>query len=156
MKLILFEYKCETCQTSFKAPDIPAYSYGEFLLRSYKEQDLRYLNAIESVEYSEVDEELKINDETCKLDDLKRSDVLQGIFGAVVCDPSITGESFHIGLRPFCQRCGSDKISSWQITDPVEFLEMEVKPVTCSNWNKLKLAEKKSKISDAAKIFLNK
>lgn len=81
MKLALFEYICSCCGSKFKAGQLSPANYGEFLLRKRGSNAVLYIDAIEDVSYSEVSEELKINNFTKNKTELERSDILRKIFG---------------------------------------------------------------------------
>lgn len=154
MKLVLFEYKCKYCEAIFKAPQISPHAYGEFLLRKKTSSSLRYLDAIASSVYSDVADELQINPETSGLSELTRSDILQVIFGPVACDPDSDGEPFEMGLLPYCPNCKERSSLSWKITDPIEFVEIDVPSVQFFVWQRLTAKEKKMKIEQALQKFL--
>ena len=146
MKLILFEYKCKCCGFAYKAPQINPHAYGEFLLRKRNSLSLRYLDALNSPAYAEVSEELRENADTKELDDLTRADVLQAIFGPVACDSDVDGEPFELGLLPYCTDCGETVSISWQMTEPIEFVEMDIPPATFSVWQHLSGRERRQRV----------
>ncbi len=154
MKLVLFEYRCESCGISFKAPQISPHAYGDFLLRKKNSPALRYVDAVHSVAYSEVACELKINAETRGLGETKQSDVLQAIFGRVACDPDVDGEPFEMGLPPYCPKCAGPSASAWSITEPIEFVELEIPPATFLRWTGLTAQEKKIRVLEALRKLL--
>jgi hypothetical protein len=146
MKLVLFKYECLAEGVFFKAPQISPHAYGEFLLRKKNSPSLRYLNAIASSAYEYVAHELEISPEVSGLDEVMQSNVLQAIFGNVACDPDVDGKPFEMGLLPYCNNCKDPSCLSWQITDPIEFVEIEVPPVTFLVWDRLSDEEKKFRI----------
>jgi len=147
MKLTLFEYECKTCGVFFNVPQISQpYAYGEFLLRKKNSSSVRYLNALASRAYSDVAHELQIHLDTRGLDELTRSDILQAIFGIVACDLGMDGEPFCMRLSPYCAACHSSSSTFWRITDPIEFVEIDVPPVTFSVWNGLSDQDRKIKM----------
>ncbi|MTV39950.1 hypothetical protein [Duganella radicis] len=146
MKLVLFEYTCKCCGNFYKAPQINPYAYGEFLLRKRNSPTLRYLDALNTPAYAEVADELRVNEYTRALDDITRADVLQIIFGSAACDPDVDGEPFELGLLPCCTDCGETVSISWQITDPIEFVEKDLIPATFSGWLNLTGRDRKKKV----------
>lgn len=156
MKLVLFEYRCRSCGGIFKAPQVSPHAYGEFLLRKKNSSSLRYLDAINSSVYSDIAREIKINPETSGLNEMRQSNVLQAIFGGVACDPDADGQPFHMGLMPRCPHCNERDALSWNITDPIEFDEIEVAPVEFSIWHGLTPKERKKRILDGVRKFLPK
>jgi len=156
MKLVLFEYRCKSCGEIFKAPQVSSHAYGEFLLRKKNSSSLRYLDAINSSVYSDVARDIKLTPETSGLTEVQQADVLQAIFGVVACDPDADGQPFHMGLMPRCPHCKDRDALSWNITDPIEFVETEVPPVTFFVWHGLTPRERKTKILDSVRNFLPK
>lgn len=129
------------------------YAYGEFLLRKKNSPSVRYLDALACRAYSDVAHELENNLETSGLDDVTRSDILQAIFGIVACDLDTDGKPFCIGLLPYCDDCNG-RSSTWRISDPIEFVEIDVPPVTFLVWNGLSDQERKIKIMQNLRMFL--
>lgn len=156
MELVLFEYRCKSCGEIFKAPQLNPHAYGEFLLRKKNSSSLRYLDAINSSVYSDIAREIKVNPETSGSNEMRQSDVLQAIFGVVACDPDADGQPFHMGLMPCCPHCNYRGALSWNITDPIEFVEIEVAPVEFSIWHGLTPEERKKRILDSVRKFLPK
>jgi len=156
MKLVLFEYECAFDGSLFKAPQLGPHAYGEFLLRKKNSTALRYLDTIASSAYEDVAHELDTSSETSGLDEVRQSDVLQAIFGIVACDPDVDGEPFEMGLLPYCVQCKDPSSLSWRMTDPIEVVEMDVRPVTYLVWNRLSDQERKLKIIWNLRRFLQK
>lgn len=150
MKLVLFEYRCESCGISFKAPQISPHAYGEFLLRKKNSPALRYLDAIHCIAYSEVASVLKARG----LDEAKQVEVLQAIFGVVACDPDVDGEPFEMGLPPYCPECTGQSASVWSITEPIEFIELDIPAPTFLLWSSLTAQEKRTRIRDSMRKLL--
>ena len=156
MKLVLFEYRCKSCGCFFKAPQISPHSYGEFLLRTRNSASLRYLDALASTAYSDIAREIKTNSETSALDEAKQTVILQAIFAEVACEPDLDGEPFHMDLLPHCPNCAGQASLSWNITDPIEFIEIEVAPATFRAWQRLKENERKVRIMESVRKCLPK
>jgi hypothetical protein len=145
MKLQLVKYICGKCGENFKAPEILYNAYGEFLLRSAG-GETRYLNALGDKTYAEVaghlTESAKVIDKTPNA----LADMVRKMYGAIACDPDGMGNLFEIGKDPGCPVCGCQKMAYWEATDPPEFVDENVLPVTHVGWNMLSHADKKQKI----------
>ena len=90
-----------------------------------------------------------------KTDRLKDAKFFQSIF-SVCCDLANDGSSYHIGLLPICPSCGSRDMASWGSTNPPEFSEQDIKPVTHERWNKLTIEEKKALVDEAVNNYFSK
>ena len=146
MKLHLFNYHCANCKCVFKVPKLAAQTYGEFLLRSVDGSDEVYLNALNDPTYDEVHQLIKSNVKMAHKSANALAGVLRKIYGAVACDPGSAGGAYQLAGSPKCPSCGSQEIASWEATEPPEFVEKEVRPVTHANWNWLSSEEKVHKV----------
>lgn len=146
MKFILVNYICGACGKLYKAPEIAPHAYGEFLLRSEGRGDVAYLNALTDSSYKEVDNILQQNLLGIHEDPQRRAKMLQAIYGAVACDSDSEGNIFKIGLHPICPMCGYQVMKSWQVTEPVEFIELLIPSVTHSFWDSLSESEKMKRV----------
>jgi hypothetical protein len=146
MKFELVIYKCAQCGNTFKAAAIGSGSYGEFLLRSDGAGAEAYLDALSDKTYDQVDKLLEVHPMLAGKSALKRAEILRSIYGAIACDPDEHGNSFIIGGRPRCPVCGSQKMESWEFTDPIEFVELDIPPVTHQLWNALSDEEKINRV----------
>ncbi|MBJ7277286.1 MULTISPECIES: hypothetical protein [Marinobacter] len=146
MKLHLYIYHCENCSCHFKAPEVPSFSYGEFLLRSKKQGIERYLNAFEDSTYSELNNLLKLNPRMTNHKPIQQANVFRKVYGPVVCDPDQYGNAFGIGLSPICPKCGSQRMASWEATDPLEPHIEDIPKVTHVAWNSMGEDEKEKKL----------
>lgn len=155
MKLILFEYTCKCCGAVYKVPQINPYAYGEFLLRKRNSASLRYLDALNSAAYAEVSDDLMVNAATKDLRDLTRSDVLQAIFGPAACDLDVDDEPFELGVLPYCISCGETVSISWKMTEPIEFVEMDIPPATFAVWSKLSVSGRKQRVAEILRNYLD-
>lgn len=157
MKYQYFIYKCENCESVFKAIEIPpSINYGLFIMRSLKTGEEVLLKALEDPVYKEVDEILKKESGIRKLGDRKRADVLQRIF-KIACDNDSEGNLFHIAANPKCPNCDSTKMEYWEETDPPEIVEKEIPTVTHNHWNSLTHKEKINLIkSELKKMDISK
>ncbi|WP_306353629.1 hypothetical protein [Flavobacterium sp. '19STA2R22 D10 B1'] len=140
MKLGLATYQCADCLHTFDAP-LFREAYGEFLLWS-KQGNVAYLNAIEDVVYKEVEDLLWTHPKTLGMSSLNCSNLLQKIYGSLTCDRDQVGNSFEIGTHPPCPLCKSQNMDAWDFKTPSEVIEVEVKPITYTNWVTLTEQEK--------------
>ncbi|RFP11324.1 hypothetical protein D0T23_20625 [Duganella sp. BJB475] len=124
------------------------------MLRKKNSPALRYLDAVHCIAYSEVASELKANVQARGLDEVKQAEVLQAIFGVVACDPDIDGEPFEMGLPPYCPECAGQSASAWSITEPIEFIELEIPAPTFLLWTSLTTQEKRTRIWDSLRKCL--
>ena len=154
MKLHLFHYECKNCGITFKAPQIPGTPYGEFLMRN-QSGDLVYLNACQDSVFDETQKLFKeIKLKFKEIYHTNESDVFQNIF-SVTCDISSDNTFFNIMQKPLCPTCGKFEVElSWGPTNPPEYIEKNIAPVTHAHWNKLTEKEKKILISDAIDSYL--
>lgn len=148
MKLQLVKFKCAKCKNQFKAPVIGFDSYGEFLLRSIGNAEEAYLDAIEDQTYQEVDTLLKANTRMAGREPNVLADMLRKTYGAIACDPDSAGNPFQIGAFPKCPFCDSQEMEYWEATEPPEFVERTLQPVTHIGWSLLSDAEKKAKVDE--------
>lgn len=79
MKLQIFEYQCEPLGHAFRAPELPVYAYGEFLLRSETGAEMVCVNAISDPTYKEVDVLLQRHPSLTGVPAIKRADILRRI-----------------------------------------------------------------------------
>jgi hypothetical protein len=146
MKLQLVGYRCANCAAEFKAPEIGFYSYGEFLLRS-SAGEVSYLDALRDETYMEVAELLKESAKVINKTPNALADMVRKTYGAIACDPDEMGNFFEIGKDPGCRVCGCQEMAYWEVTDPPEFVDENVPPVTHVGWNMLSHADKKQRIA---------
>lgn len=154
MKLQLFQYECKNCGHNFKSPQLIGNPYGEFLMRNEK-GDILYLNSFSDPIFDEVEglfKESKIKIRLIKQED--RINLFQKLF-SISCDPDIDGSLYGIGQKPKCPYCGQVKIGHWGPTNPSEYVDIDIKPVTHNAWNQLSKKEKKERIDTAIDQYLN-
>lgn len=148
MKMQMIKFQCAKCGSQFKAPDLGFDSYGEFLLRSVGNADEAYLDAMEDGTYQEVSELLKSHTRLLGIKPNAFAAVLRRTYGLIACDPDQAGGPFQIGLFPRCPSCDSQEMASWEATDPPEFIEKALPPVTHLTWADLSHAEKVSRVDN--------
>lgn len=153
MILHLFNYHCENCNCVFKVPKLAGQAYGEFLLRSVDGSDEAYLNALNDPTYDEVHQLLKFNVKMAHKSANALADIIRKIYGAVACDPDGAGDIYQLAGSPKCPSCGSQEIALWQATEPPEYIEKEVKPVTHTIWNQLSSEEKALKVDTVLSLL---
>ena len=149
MRLQIFEYQCEPSGHVFRAPELPADAYGEFLLRSETGAEMVCVNAIADPTYKEVDMLLQRYPSLTSVSAIKRADILRRIYGAVACDPDSEGRPFHIGQHPQCPVCSSPNMKSWQEVQPVEFVDLDIPAATHLLWAALTEDQKADRVNDA-------
>lgn len=146
MKLQLVKYICGACKFEFKAPQLKAGVYAEFLLRSQSMESVAYLDAMEDNTYDEVDALIKSNPRLAG----KSANVIAGIlrkcYGAVACDPDSEGNTLQIGAFPACPSCGSQSMEYWEVIEPPEFVDRVVPSVSHKVWKLLNNSEKAQKV----------
>lgn len=150
MKLVLYTYIYASAGCKIKAPQVLEYSYGEFLLRKRNGSAIRYLNALEDNAYGEVK---KIVRENFSDDKFELTDLVQIAFGPAACDADTDGKPFEMNLWPYCENCKNEQPSSWQMTDPPEFVEMNIPSVEHYLWNSLNLDQRKTRVLDCLRSF---
>jgi hypothetical protein len=148
MKLQKFTYRCELGH-EFYAPESPESAYGEFLLRDPSGTRLAYLNALEDPTYQEVDAILARLPTLTTMPAVKRANILRRIYGAAACDPPPDGGDFQIGRLPRCPVCHS-AVRSWIESEPIEFLDVAVPPVTHAVWESLSTEQKVARVEELA------
>jgi len=146
MKMQLIKFKCGKCGSQFKAPDLGFNSYGEFLLRSIGNADEAYLNAMEDRAYQEVNALLKVSSKVSGKRPNEIAEILRKWFGLIACDPDRAGRPFQIGAFPKCTSCGSQEMDYWEATDPAEFVEKSLRPITHASWAALSDDEKEARV----------
>jgi hypothetical protein len=149
MRLQIFEYHCEPAGHVFRAPELPADAYGEFLLRSETGAEMAYVNALADPTYKEVDVLLQRHPGLIDVPATGRADTLRRIYGAVACDPDSEGRTFRIGQHPHCPVCSSSHMKSWQEVLPVEFVDLDILAATHLFWETLADGQKTNRV-DAA------
>ena len=153
MHLVLVKYTCSKCSTQFKAPELPNGIYGDFLLRSGIAGDMRFLAAIDDGTYDEVDTLMLEIAAVANQNVHKRADILREIYGQVACDPDRNGNFFKIGLDPACPSCGSQSGADWRFTEPPEFVNQDVPPVTHRRWNGMSADAKRAAVLESVAQF---
>ncbi len=130
MSAVVFRYSCASCGHTFEASGILDFSYGEFVMRS-KEGSEAYLEAITNEVFKEVSEIVEAHPCLVGADERQSGGVIQKIFG-VACDPSPSGNQFHIGMNPVCPSCSSLEMKSWQELYP--HMPSSIPSVTHNRW----------------------
>ncbi len=153
MKLNYFYFECGNCEKEFKSPELLEETYGEFLMRSEK-GDVVYLCALDNGVFAEFSDMLKKHSFMLEVKDLDRATILHSIFGWA-CDLSADGARYEITQKPVCPRCGKCNIKRWGPTNPLEFTEMYIRPVTHEEWNRLSKDEKQTVVDEAINNYLN-
>lgn len=143
MKTELVSYSCANCANVFDAPSLGEGTYGEFLLWS-RSGRVALLNAFEDSTYKEASNFLEKTPKIHGLQPLEKAKILRHIYGGVVCDPDEKGMPFEIDALPPCEKCGSQKMSSWIFKNPPEIVEVTIPSVAHTRWNTLTDAEKQS------------
>lgn len=149
MRLRIVKFNCPKCNYQFKATELGFDSYGEFLLRSHGDANEAYLNAIQDSTYQEVNGLLKSHPQLRELKPNALASLLRKSYGLIACDPDQGGNAFQIGLFPKCPSCGSQEMASWEATEPPEFTDKEISPVTHGEWSLLTGDEKTAKVDQA-------
>lgn len=106
MNALVFNYKCGGCGHVFAAPEVPDFSYGEFVMRSENERLPAHLDTLEDGVFEEVGaiaRRISTSNDTSKFVDL-----CQRAF-EFACDPAPDGSRYQIGLAPKCPICGGTK-----------------------------------------------
>lgn len=122
-------------------------TYGEFLLWS-EDGQCRYLDALNDVVYSEVGD---IVDQVTggSTASWEGADKLQKIFGPTACDRSPEDLAFDMRRLPLCRVCGDALIKFDRHVEPTVVLEVEVTPVSHSDWERCTLKEREAKVKAA-------
>ncbi len=153
MKLILTRYVCASCRHAFDAPELLGGAYGEFIFRS-SSGDTSYLNSLTDSVYEEVGQLLEHEPLTSGMGTVHRSDILQAIFGDIACDPSPSGQSFHLGAKPRCPACGSQEMASWMEKDSPQLVDLDIPHVTHEGWKSLHGQQKSDRVRQAAARYI--
>ena len=154
MKLPLFEVVCACCEHTFKAPDIVPNAYGQFLLRSGSPGETRYLNALQDPVYAEVETLMLVDARVAALASVRRAKLLKEIFGPAACDRDASGLPLRIGVNERCPACGSQQRRSWDVSAPLEFVEVDVPVVSHAEWTRLSVDQKSERVREATANFL--
>jgi hypothetical protein len=72
--------------------------------------------------------------------------VVQKLFGLTV-DPDTDGSPFVVGGKPTCQGCGS--LTRWEITEPPEFVNVDVPHVSHQLWDRMDRSEREALLASA-------
>ena len=154
MKQMLYNFRCDSCGSRFKAPEITEV-YGGFIMRSNHINDSVYLNSLDDKVFDEMETLFKSNEIVKNNGRLNDTDLFQSLF-SISCDLASDGSQYQIGLFPICPNCGSRNMASWGRTHPLELTEEDMEPVKHENWNKLTDMEKRNLFNEAIKTYLNK
>jgi hypothetical protein len=146
MILQLVKFKCETCKSEFKAPQLKTGAYAEFLLRSHNIGNVAYLDAMEDKTYDEVSKYLNGNSKLTGKSANAMATILQKSYGAIACDPDAFGNVYQIDASPVCPSCQSQIMEYWEVIEPPEFVESIISPVTHRVWSLLSDDEKTEKV----------
>ena len=123
-----------------------------------KKNEILYLNAFDDEVFNEVSIICKRILRIFKhLSDLERSDVFQTIF-SVACDGGTGSDenSYCIMRKPTCPYCGQENVGCWNPTEPPEYIDEDVKPVTHKHWSKLTKQQKYGAIYQAMTDYFSK
>jgi hypothetical protein len=154
MKPILYNYRCESCDFTFKVPEITE-AYGEFIMHSDKTNESVYLSGFDDKVFTEVIKLYENNEIVKNTGRVYDAELFQSIF-SVSCDLADDGGQYQIRIMPLCPNCGSRKMASWGPTNPAEYSKEDIKPVTHEKWSKLTDIEKQDLIDKAIENHLNK
>ena len=154
MKLPLFDVVCGRCEHAFKAPDLAATAYGEFLLRSPGIGETRYLNALQDTAYAEVDALLQADARVAALPAVRRAKLLREIYGPVACDPDASGAPLRIGVQGRCPACGSQERRSWEASSPAQWVDLDLPAVPHADWSCLSFEQKSARVREATAHLL--
>jgi hypothetical protein len=152
MRPLLYKFRCEKCNSTFKSPGVSEEAYGEFMMRSEFTREPAYLNAFDDNVFKEVE---ALFDEIIKRKTLGKVDdvtVFQFIFSAS-CDLAGDGSKYRIGVLPTCPNCGAGEMA-WSLTNPIEYFAEDIPPVTHKTWSKLTDKEKRSIIERELNEYL--
>jgi DNA-directed RNA polymerase subunit M/transcription elongation factor TFIIS len=140
MTFHLFKYICKRCGSVYKAPEVSADSYGEFLMRSPTGETV-HLDAMSDPVFAEVDALLKRLPCMQRKSPVQLAKIQRNVFG-VACDPDSQGNRYSIEAKPICQTCGNKEPSYWEATEPPEFVDIDVPEVAHNGWGQLDELEK--------------
>lgn len=147
MRLPLYWYKCTSCGKSSEIPEMPEFTYGEFLLRN-KTGETRYVNALEDPVFSEVGEIVASLPQYKNANDSQTAPSVQYAFG-FSCDRDHSGQVFLIGQDPFCPACKRSWMTHFVLPVDHQTVEIEIPAVSHTYWNSLSLDDKKREIQYA-------
>ena len=122
-------------------------AYGEFLLRS-ESGEARHLNANLDSTFTEVDQLIGNDSRASTLDQFKRADLLNDVFG-VACDKDQHGNEFRIGLKALCTHCNRRNVIEWESVEPPKYIELDIASVTHETWSSFTVEEKQARVSAA-------
>jgi DNA-directed RNA polymerase subunit RPC12/RpoP len=148
-KAITVKYVCDNCKSSFVAPVLSDFSYGDFLLWSASDSVV-FMGAIGDRAYKEVMDWIEVKEQSGAMKGLDTAHILQTLFGELACDVDSAGRPYHIG-RPPCPNCGSrrmysvgDKIVGW----------VDISDVSHNEWFSLSAQEKEDRLDRALSELL--
>jgi hypothetical protein len=146
MTLQLFAFECAHCSEEFLAPQYAGFEYGRFLMRGSNTDELRLLDALSDAVYTEVAELLAEHPSARTLSEVQQADILQNVYG-IACDTDRRGGEFRIGIPPQCPKCDSRRMQRYRSTE--QFVEVDVPPISHSEWNMLSDFEKMTRLETA-------
>jgi hypothetical protein len=140
MNLQYYRYTCY-CGNIFKTLRLIGDPYAEFLLRS-EIDELIYFYAANSREFKELSDILDLYFGLRDRKDIDESDVIQDIF-SLVCDLSPQKKLYFMNKHPNCTQCLSPyQMEGWIDIYPPEIVDVDIKEITCKEWNELSKVEK--------------
>lgn len=154
MKLINFNYECGNCGEKFKSPELLGNPYGEFMMRSSK-GDIAYLYALNNTVFKEFGDMLELNPLISKMKSTEQAKILHRVFGWA-CDLSSDGGRYEITQKPPCPFCKECNIKYWGPTNPPEYIDLDIKPITHESWDRLTESEKLIVVDKALTSYFNK
>lgn len=149
MKTLLYRYICSKCEEKFNAPGVSDFSYGQFIMFSESGFYSAYLDALSDPVYSEMDHIIKTIPPIIEMGEDFQADFFQNVF-SITCDLAPDEGLYCIGKQPACPVCHSQKMKSWEPTDPQEYADTP--SVTHIEWERLTNADKRKKIET---FFIN-
>lgn len=152
MNLHLFEYACKPENRRFTAPQIVG-GYGVFLLRSEAEGREAYVEALADDTFGEVGRLVDVSPRASGLSEWRRAELTQAVF-SVASDPAADGTPYVLSRNPRCPFCGSHDVEFVQATEPPQFVEAELPPVTHRRWSTLPTDERRRLVDTALKDVL--
>ena len=140
MRVIRAYYWCSGCPG--RHPTIAlTEDYGVLLLRSSGAGTPAYVDTFADPVFDEVHEFVSRHLAGRRED--RPGELVQRLFGVTV-DPDNDGSPFVIGGWPTCPGCGAH--TWWQISEPPEFLEVDLPHVKHASWEALSEVERRARL----------
>jgi hypothetical protein len=139
-EISIYNYRCGGCELEFPSPYLGDFSYGEFILWSQSGRYCVYFDAIESADFSSIEDLIECAGKGGE----NMADLVQLVLGGVMCDPAPDGTRYSVYGFPACPFCGS--VSGHSIMGTCSSGVGMIDRAMFSIWHSMSIPEKKNAI----------